>query len=138
MKSGIHFVTLSLLMFSMAVNAASWWESGRQLLESATGTSTETSSASLNNLSVEEIAAGLKDALKVGTGKVVSQLGANDGFLADEQIHIPLPAQIQQAKALLEKVGMGASLWNWKHGLTELPKPRRQRPRHCFWMPSAR
>lgn len=110
MKSGIHFVTLSLLMFSMAVNAASWWESGRQLLESATGTSTETSSASLNNLSVEEIAAGLKDALKVGTGKVVSQLGANDGFLADEQIHIPLPAQIQQAKALLEKVGTGASL----------------------------
>lgn len=110
MKLRISYTVLLLLSLPVAVNAASWWETGRQLLEGATGSSSEATPAALNGLSVEEIASGLKEALKVGTGNVVSQLGTADGFLADEKIHIPLPAQIQQAKGLLESVGMGATL----------------------------
>lgn len=110
MKPRITAVGLLLLSLSVAVNAASWWETGKQLLEGATGTSSQSETTTVAGLSVEELAAGLKEALKVGTGNVVSQLGAENGFLTDEQIHIPLPNQIAQAKGLLETVGMGASL----------------------------
>lgn len=108
MKSRIPVAGLLLLSLSVTASAASWWETGRQLLENASNAQSRVNETS--GLSVEEITSGLKEALKVGTGNVVSQLGTTDGFLADEQIHIPLPAQIQQAKSLLEAVGMGASL----------------------------
>ncbi len=110
MKSRITAAGLLLLSLSVVVNAASWWDTGKQLLEGATGTSSQSATTTVSGLSAEELAAGLKDALKVGTANVVSQLGAENGFLADEQIHIPLPSQIAQAKGLLETVGMGASL----------------------------
>lgn len=108
MKSRIPVAGLLLLSLSVTASAASWWETGRQLLENASNAQSRVNETS--GLSVEEITSGLKEALKVGTGNVVSRLGTTDGFLADEQIHIPLPAQIQQAKSLLETVGMGASL----------------------------
>lgn len=108
MKSRIPVAGLLLLSLSVTASAASWWETGRQLLENASNAQSRVNETS--GLSVEEIASGLKEALKVGTGNVVSRLGTTDGFLADEQIHIPLPGQIQQAKSLLETVGMGASL----------------------------
>jgi len=110
MNNKVKLAILSLFLVSSSVGAASWWDTGKQLLEGATGTSPQSATTAVGDLSVEELASGLKEALRVGTGNVVSRLGATDGFLADEQIHIPLPAQIQQAKGLLETVGMGASL----------------------------
>ncbi|MEZ5528409.1 MAG: DUF4197 domain-containing protein [Porticoccaceae bacterium] len=108
MKSRIPVAGLLLLSLSITASAASWWETGRQLLENASNAQSRVNETS--GLSVEEIASGLKEALKIGTGNVVSRLGTTDGFLADQEIHIPLPGQIQQAKSLLETVGMGASL----------------------------
>ncbi|WP_461519767.1 DUF4197 domain-containing protein [Porticoccus sp.] len=110
MNNKVKLAILSLFLVSSSVGAASWWDTGKQLLEGATGTSPQSAATAVGDLSVEELASGLKEALRVGTGNVVSRLGTTDGFLADEQIHIPLPAQIQQAKGLLETVGMGASL----------------------------
>ncbi len=58
-------------------------------------------------LSDGEISSGLKEALQVGTEKVVAQLGQSGGFLNDEAIRIPLPGQLEQAKTALSAVGMG-------------------------------
>ncbi len=58
-------------------------------------------------LSESEIADGLKEALKVGTETVVSQLGATDGFLADPDIHIPLPKSLERAQKRLDTIGLG-------------------------------
>ena len=95
---------MSLLVLQLPVNAG-WWDTGKELLgevissEPANATDTATSAASaLSGLSVEDISAGLKDALKVGTQNVVGQLGKPDGFNLDENIHIPLPAEIEKAK----------------------------------------
>jgi len=107
---------MSLLVLQLPVNA-DWWDTGKELLgevissEPANATDTATSAASaLSGLSVEDISAGLKDALKVGTENVVSQLGKPEGFNLDENIHIPLPAEIEKAKKLLDSVGMGSML----------------------------
>jgi len=63
-----------------------------------------------SSLSVSEIGAGLKDALKVGTENVVTQLGRVDGFNKDSAIHIPLPKQLETAKSVLDRVGMSGQL----------------------------
>ena len=58
----------------------------------------------------KEIAAGLKEALRVGTGTVVTQLGTTNGFNSDPAIHIPLPDELKKVKAQLDKFGMGFML----------------------------
>jgi len=56
-------------------------------------------------LSLEEIAAGLKEALRVGSENVVRQLSATNGFNKDEAIHIPLPESLSMVKSALDKIG---------------------------------
>jgi len=63
-----------------------------------------------STLTDPEIGSGLKEALIVGTGKVVEQLGQTNGFNADPAIHIPLPARLQTVKSALDKAGMGAMM----------------------------
>ena len=57
-------------------------------------------------LGSDEIAAGLREALKVGSERVVRQVGARDGFNADPQIHIPLPGALKDVQSMLRKVGL--------------------------------
>jgi hypothetical protein len=53
-----------------------------------------------------EIGKGLREALRVGTERVVSQVGARDGYNADPDIHIPLPGTLQRVQSTLRGVGM--------------------------------
>ena len=52
-----------------------------------------------------EIGNGLKEALKVGTGRVVGQVGATDGYNADPAIHIPLPKNLNKVHEVLSRIG---------------------------------
>lgn len=68
---------------------------------------TESGSASgFNGLTQDQISAGLREALRLGTERVVSQLGVQDGFNLDKNVHIPLPPEMAQVKSLLGKFGM--------------------------------
>jgi hypothetical protein len=55
-----------------------------------------------------EIARGLKEALRVGSDRVVGALGRTDGFNKSPDAHIPLPSSLQTAKKVLDAVGAGA------------------------------
>jgi hypothetical protein len=57
-------------------------------------------------LSTQDIAAGLREALEVGSARVVRRVGALDGFNADPEIHIPLPGALKDLQKMLKKVGM--------------------------------
>jgi hypothetical protein len=61
-------------------------------------------------LSNQELVNGLKEALKVGTGSVVSQLGAKDGFNANPDIRIPLPQTLEKVRSTLAPFGMAGML----------------------------
>lgn len=78
-------------------------QQGKDLLNSVSGSGAQ-------GLDVAEIAAGLRDALKVGTGNVVSQLGRTDGFNSDPAIRIPLPESLGTVQSALGKVGMSGML----------------------------
>jgi len=79
------------------------------------------------SLSSDDISGGLKEALRVGTENVVSNLGATDGFNLDPQIHIPLPKNLLQVKKVLGKVGMDSMLTDLETRLNraaEIATPR--------------
>lgn len=56
--------------------------------------------------SAQDIAAGLTEALVVGTERVVDQLGKPGGFLDDPKARIPLPGPLEQAQGALRMAGM--------------------------------
>ena len=94
-----------------ARSGSDWLKLGGDLLKQATGQSSTGQTSGGTSLMPSEIIEGLKEALRVGTGRVVDRLGASDGFNADPKIHIPLPQTLQKAHNALSRIGMG--------GLTE-------------------
>jgi hypothetical protein len=48
------------------------------------------------SLSQGQIGAGLKDAMKVASRRVIGQVGKPDGFFRDPAIRIPLPGSLER------------------------------------------
>lgn len=57
-------------------------------------------------LSNDEIGKGIKEALRVGTERLVGQLGSANGFNGDPQVRIPLPENLKRAQSALSRFGM--------------------------------
>ena len=91
---------MSLLSSSCAIND----KQQKQLVESGQVLLKELNTKKLTE---NDIAAGLKEALKVGSERVVSQLGKHNGYLNDKAIHIILPENLQKAHKTLNKLGLG-------------------------------
>lgn len=91
---------LPLCLLASPASAEGWLEKAANLFKAASGNDAGKA------LSKDQIGSALKEALRVGTGNVVKQLGAVDGFNADPKIHIPLPDGFVKAKALLAKAGL--------------------------------
>ncbi len=76
---------------------------GTSILQQTLGGSTAGSA-----LSQQDISAAFKQALQIGTGEVVSQLGVTNGFNLDPNIRIPLPDKLAQVQNILGKIGMSS------------------------------
>lgn len=64
------------------------------------------SAAKVAGLPAADIVAAFKQALNIGTGEVVQQLGKTDGFNLDPKIHIPLPSNLAKVQEVLDTAGM--------------------------------
>lgn len=53
------------------------------------------------------VAAGLKEALAVGTGRAIETTSARDGYLDSPLLHIPLPQRLQTVANTLRSAGLG-------------------------------
>jgi hypothetical protein len=69
-----------------------------------------TGGSSGSNLSQGEIGAGLKDALKVASQRVVGRVGKPDGYNGDPAIRIPLPEPLQKIQGPLKAMGASGML----------------------------
>jgi hypothetical protein len=103
--AGVWVLGVSAVGNLASADGTDWFEKGRGLLEGA-GTANLGSSA----LSSAEVAAGLKEALEVGTTNVVGQLGQPGGFSSDPKIRIPLPGGLDRVQPMLEAAGMSSML----------------------------
>lgn len=90
------------LMVSSAFAQGGFLDQGRGLLEGLGVTGQRGDSAGDSDLT-----AGLKEALRVGSGRVIDRVGGVDGFNGDPDIHIPLPGALGRVGATLERVGLG-------------------------------
>lgn len=115
---------LVLVTGGAAAAGESLFEKGAALLKSLGGGDTAAA------LTSGEIESGLREALKVGTRRVVTRVGSVDGFNADPAIHIPLPENLRTVQSALDRVGLGGMLNDLELKLnraaeTAAPKARR-------------
>lgn len=62
------------------------------------------------DLSQGDALAGLREALGRGAKAAVGNLGKADGFMANPQVHIPLPASLKKVESLMRAMGQGKKL----------------------------
>ncbi len=106
MRTVILIVILTLTA-PVPAGAQSWLNKLKDSVGSAVGGVTgKEGSGGTAALSTGDIVAGLREALKVGSGRVVTQLAAADGYNADPSIHIPLPPELAKVQSMLKQFGL--------------------------------
>ena len=80
-----------------------------------------------------EIGNGLKEALRIGTERVVGQLGAVDGYNADPLIHIPLPEDLRKVHNALDKIGLGGMTSDLELKLNRSAERAAPEAKEVFW-----
>lgn len=96
----------------------------RQVLSAAAGP---------QSLTDGEIASGLKEALRVGTARVVTQVGRLDGYNADPAIHIPLPDDLRKVHDVLDRIGMAGMTRDLEQKLNRAAEGAAPEARDVFW-----
>jgi len=103
---------------------------GKEALESIQGSGPKSTSEALTN---GEIANGLREALKVGVGTVVSQVGAADGYNGDPRIHVPLPESLVTVQKTLARIGMSDLMDDLELRLNRAAEQAAPEARDVFW-----
>jgi hypothetical protein len=122
--------TLAVLLFCFSANVVAeskWWEAGEDLFKGLLGSDT------VSELTVDDMGAGLKEALRVGTGTVVKQLGTNDGFNKDPKIHIPLPESLDKVQSALKSIGLSSMLDDLELKLNRSAEAATPKAKKIFW-----
>ncbi len=108
-KRGVLAIAVIVAAHGGAAAQQGWLDQGRALLGTLGGnTDTQSATTSGSGLSEDQISAGLREALAVGTERVVDRLGTTNGFNGNPDVHIPLPDSLKMADQALQRVGMGA------------------------------
>jgi hypothetical protein len=96
---------LALVSLATSWSGAGWLDKAKQAAE---GLQNQATSGPAGGLSSDEIAGGLREALRIGAEKAASRASAVGGFLDNPKIRIPLPDQLQTAANAAKMVGMGS------------------------------
>jgi len=105
----IKALAITLILSSGTASASSdFLKSLKDTVNKSLAPTESSSTGTTNELGLSEVIEGLKEALKVGTERVVGQIGADGGYEDDPAIHIPLPEKMQQAQSYLRKFGLSA------------------------------
>lgn len=83
---------------------AGWLDKAREALGGLSGGGAAPAAGALG---ADEIAGGLRDALRIGAEKAAARASAVGGFLDNPAIRIPLPGKLQTAANALKMVGLG-------------------------------
>lgn len=126
--AAIAAALLALLLPLPLAAQTDWMKLGSELL----GTAAK-GQATAPAANTTQIAAGLKEALRVGSDTVVGKLGKVDGFNADPAIHIPLPKSFKTVQATLKPLGMSYLLDDLELKLNRAAEQATPKARELFW-----
>jgi hypothetical protein len=96
----MRIVFACVLMIIVAGCTAEQWERATSML----GTAGD------GQLDARTVAAGLKEALRVGTQRAVEEASSQGGYLNDPELHISLPGQLGEMADTLRSVGLGGQV----------------------------
>lgn len=116
-----YIPVIATILLANASSAQSGWlddagdllgSDAGSMIKEATGVSTDLGNSNNSNIDLSSLASGdvsaaLKQALTIGSEKVVSQLGSTDGFWGDSAIQIPLPGALNKVDTALTAIGAG-------------------------------
>ena len=102
-KSAVMAAVLGLALLAGPAQGQGFFDRGKELLQGLGGSAP---SPGLSALTSDEIIGGLRDALRIGSERVVGTLGRADGFNGASDVHIPLPDTLKSVQSVLAKVGM--------------------------------
>lgn len=122
-------LSLALLFLSGGLTACTEVELQQALANLPTTMNHPTPAA----LSTMDISEGLKEALRVGSERVVTQVGRADGFNADPAIHIPLPKKLAEARKVLAKVGLNNVLDDLETRCNRAAEAAAPQAKAIFW-----
>ena len=109
----IKIFMLAFLLLPVATSAEdSWLQKGADYLKSLSGTEQTEKSTLSSALTSGDIEMAFKEALRVGSENVVSQLSAVNGFYKDPEVRIPLPEKMKPVKDTLLRLGMKKDVEN--------------------------
>lgn len=97
------------------------------------GTGSPTGTKSGGSASIAEMGSGLREALKLGTERVVGQVGRTDGYNADKDIHIPLPPALTRAQSALKMAGMSGLTDDLELRLNRAAEAAAPKAKSIFW-----
>jgi len=89
--------------------------------------------AGSGSLDETTVIAGLKEALRVGTGNTVLSTSKVDGFLANQLIRIAIPDQLQSAASTLRSIGLGSQVDELETGMNRAAELAAAEAREIFW-----
>ena len=81
----------------------------------------------------DEIAKGLKEALRIGSGNAVSSVSAVDGYLGNPEIKIPLPEPVEKVEKALRMVGYGDELDAFEVSMNRAAEAAAPQAKELFW-----
>ena len=84
-------------------------------------------------LSTNKIVAGLKEALRIGTGNAVSTLSQPGGYLDNPKTRIPLPESVQKVDRLLRAAGFGPQLDEFDLSMNRAAEAAAPEAKSIFW-----
>lgn len=115
---------LALLLWSAPPTAQAAWGNFFEGVRSLIG------GGSLQN---EDIVAGLKEALRIGAGNSVAQVGQLDGYLNNPDIRIPLPAPLAKTEKLLRFAGYGDQVDAFETSMNRAAEQAAPQAKEIFW-----
>jgi Protein of unknown function (DUF4197) len=92
----------------------------------------EPSKSAAEGLSDDRITSGLKEALRVSTGRAVASTGRPDGFLTNAAIKILLPPKLQSAGKTMRMFGMGAQVDQLEVGMNRAAEQATPQAKQIF------
>jgi len=126
MRRTTTILVLAILAALSACTETQWQQAGFDILNQL-----NTNGAA--PLSAGEIDAGLREALRVGSERVVAQVGSVDGFNADTAIRIPLPKELAEARDLARKFGLDRTFNEVEVKLNRAAEKAAPRAKALFW-----
>lgn len=81
----------------------------------------------------ETVASGLRDALRVGSGRAVDRTSRVDGFLANELIRITIPEELRSMTDALRRLGLSRQVDQLEVQLNRAAEAAASEAREVFW-----